>query len=97
MIQRRSFWLSSASASAWVIAAALAAVACVSGTDRLEPAADAAGSAHALKPRGGLAWRDYFPNVELTTHRGEQVRFYDDLIKGKVVVINFMYATCTDS
>jgi protein SCO1/2 len=35
--------------------------------------------------------------VELTTHNGQRVRFYDDLIKGKVVVINFMYTTCTDS
>ena len=31
---------------------------------------------------------DYFPNVELTTHRGETVRFFDDLIAGKVVVIH---------
>jgi protein SCO1/2 len=36
----------------------------------------------------------YFPNVELTTHEGKKVRFYDDLIKDKVVVINFMYADC---
>ena len=37
----------------------------------------------------------YFPNVELTTHEGTKVRFYDDLIKDKIVVINFMYAKCT--
>jgi protein SCO1/2 len=36
----------------------------------------------------------YFPNVELTTHEGKKVRFYDDLIKDKIVVINFMYAQC---
>jgi protein SCO1/2 len=36
----------------------------------------------------------YFPNVELTTHEGKKVRFYDDLIKDKIVVINFMYADC---
>lgn len=36
----------------------------------------------------------YFPNVELTTHEGKKVRFYDDLIKDKIVTINFMYATC---
>jgi protein SCO1/2 len=36
----------------------------------------------------------YFPNVELTTHEGKSVRFYDDLIKDKIVVINFMYADC---
>lgn len=38
-----------------------------------------------------------FPNVPLTTHEGTEVRFYDDLIKGKIVLINFMYATCTNS
>ena len=38
-----------------------------------------------------------FPDVMLTTHEGTEVRFYQDLVKGKVVLINFMYATCTDS
>jgi protein SCO1 len=37
----------------------------------------------------------HFPNVELTTHEGKKVRFYDDLIKDKIVVINFFYAECT--
>jgi protein SCO1 len=36
----------------------------------------------------------YFPNLALTTHEGRGVRFYDDLIKDRVVVINMMYATC---
>ena len=36
----------------------------------------------------------HFPNFELTTHEGKKVRFYDDLIKDKIVVINFMYADC---
>jgi protein SCO1/2 len=36
----------------------------------------------------------YFPNLELTTHEGKKVRFYDDLIKDKIVVINFMYVKC---
>jgi protein SCO1/2 len=35
-----------------------------------------------------------FPNVLLKTHDGRTVRFYDDLIKGKVVAINFMYVKC---
>jgi len=34
------------------------------------------------------------PNVALTTQDGRQVRFYDDLVKGRVVVINFMFARC---
>lgn len=39
---------------------------------------------------------NYFPNVPLTTHEGKPVRFFDDLIKGKVVVINFMFTSCPD-
>jgi protein SCO1 len=39
---------------------------------------------------------DYFPNVTLRTHEDKTVRFYDDLIAGKFVVINFMYTGCGD-
>jgi protein SCO1/2 len=35
-----------------------------------------------------------FPNVELITQDEKKVRFYDDLIKGKVVAIELMYTTC---
>jgi protein SCO1/2 len=37
---------------------------------------------------------DYFPAVTLTTQDGAPVRFYDDLIKGKIVAINLIYTTC---
>ena len=37
-----------------------------------------------------------FPNVPLITHTGKEVRFYDDLLQDKKVVINFMYTVCTD-
>ena len=36
----------------------------------------------------------YFPNHVLVTQDGRPVRFYDDLLKGKVVLINFMFTTC---
>ncbi len=51
------------------------------------------GRAAPLPPRE-LIRRRNFPNVVLTTHEGEQVRFYDDLIKDKFVTINMMYSTC---
>ncbi len=44
-------------------------------------------------PREKLAERS-FPNVVLTTHEGKKVRFYDDLMKDKIVLINFMYVKC---
>jgi protein SCO1 len=34
------------------------------------------------------------PNVALRTHDNVPVRFYDDLVKGKQVIINMMYAHC---
>ena len=39
---------------------------------------------------------DYFPNVALVTHTGKTVRFYDDLLKGKSVVVNVIYTRCKD-
>jgi protein SCO1 len=38
----------------------------------------------------------HFPNIPLTTHEGKQVLFYDDLIKGKNVSMNFFYANCDE-
>ena len=36
----------------------------------------------------------YFPNLVLTSHEGKKVRFYDDLVKDKIVVFNMFYAKC---
>jgi protein SCO1 len=44
-------------------------------------------------PRQRLAERS-FPNVTLTTHEGKKVKFYEDLLKDKIVLINFMYVKC---
>jgi protein SCO1 len=52
--------------------------------------ADAAGDA------GSIWGPDYFPNIPLVTQDGKTVRFFDDLIKGKVVVINFIFTRCPD-
>jgi len=45
----------------------------------------------AQNPQWGAS---YFPNVTLTTQHGDKVRFYDDLIKGKIVAVNLIYTTC---
>jgi protein SCO1/2 len=34
-------------------------------------------------------------NVPLQTQDGTRVRFYDDLVKGKIVLINFIFTSCT--
>ena len=36
----------------------------------------------------------YFPNLELTAHDGRKLKFYDDLIKDKLVIFNMFYAQC---
>jgi protein SCO1 len=38
----------------------------------------------------------YFPNLELTTQDGMNVRFYDDVLKGKTVLVNFLFTSCAD-
>lgn len=41
--------------------------------------------------------KNYFPNPTLITQDGEKVRFFDDMIKDKVVAINFIFTSCVDS
>ena len=56
----------------------------------------ARGSAGSTTQRTRGFGAGYFPNVILRTHEDREVRFYDDLLKDKFVVINFMYTACTD-
>ena len=48
-----------------------------------------------ISPRE-LIQRRHLPNVELITQDNKKVRFYDDLVKDKRVVIQFMFARCKD-
>jgi protein SCO1 len=43
-----------------------------------------------------LLQRRHLPNVQLVTQDGKKVRFYDDLVKDKRVVIQFMFTRCKD-
>jgi len=38
--------------------------------------------------------RGYFTDTEMTTHDGEKVRFYSDVLNGRVVMINVIYTNC---
>lgn len=38
----------------------------------------------------------HLPNVPLLTHEGKRVMFYDDLIKGRIVTLNFFFAKCDE-
>jgi protein SCO1/2 len=76
-----------------VVVLAMAAVSLAEAADRRtgpNPATDL----HAYTAR---ALRQHFPNVLLTTQNGKLVRFYDDVIKGKIVMIQFMFTNCERS
>jgi len=38
----------------------------------------------------------HFPDIPLITHEGKQVRFYNDLIKDKIVSLNFFFSRCDE-
>ena len=45
-------------------------------------------------PQDGVEW---FTNVEVKTHDGQTLRFYDDVMKGKILLINFFLHPATMS
>jgi len=68
----------------------------LSGNSPADDSTKANGAPHKwaqVEPRELIRER-YFPNVTLTTHEGKSVRLYDDLVKDKIVVMNFMYTSC---
>lgn len=80
----------------------VAAATCASSEKPLAPGSGPAVGAPAVarhplaspqRPRMGKR-SNGFSNIVLYTQHSEPVRFYDDLVKDKVVMINFMYATC---
>jgi protein SCO1 len=46
------------------------------------------------QPASASPAQNYFSDVELLNHEGQSMRFYSDLIQGKVVVINTFFAEC---
>ncbi|HEX6364039.1 MAG TPA: SCO family protein [Albitalea sp.] len=57
----------------------------------LAVAAALAPSRAAASPWGAA----YFPNVPLVTQDGRTVRFYDDLLKDRKVLVNFVFTSCS--
>ena len=83
-----------------LIAGAGAPVYAHEGHDHAAKASDTVAAKKPLKrarKKSRSRWgANHFPNVQLTTHEGKSVRFFDDLIKDKVVMVNFMYTNCPD-
>ena len=53
----------------------------------------ATGTLHAQDGRRGA---NYFPNLPVVTQDGKTLKFYDDVIKGKIVLVSFIYTNCPD-
>ncbi|MCR0983637.1 SCO family protein [Roseomonas populi] len=41
--------------------------------------------------------RDYFSNRVLTNQEGQRVRFYDDVLRGRTVLIGWIFTSCPDA
>jgi protein SCO1/2 len=59
-------------------------------------AANAAGMTTVSERARQRIQRQHLPNVPLVTHEGKPVKFYDDLVKGKIVTLNFFYTRCDE-
>src|SRR5262244_2939780 len=54
-------------------------------------------TAQTTSQRPGNRWgANYFPNLPVIDQNGRTLNFYDDVIKGKIVVISFIYTSCQD-
>jgi len=46
---------------------------------------------------GGHRWgKSYLPNTAVVTQDNKSLSFYDDVLKGKIVVLSFIYTSCRD-
>lgn len=82
--------------AAVLLSSALALSGCARQTD--DPVTPPAPIAEQDRSSGGAMWgANYFPNIQLVTHEGKEVRFFDDLLKDKVVALNFIYTQCADA
>ncbi len=78
------------------ILAMLAAIGIVAlGLGALETGTAKSGAAGAPPNRIDQIRDHHLPNMLLTDHTGRPRRFYDHLVAGRTVAINFMYASCS--
>jgi protein SCO1/2 len=48
-----------------------------------------------ITPRDAIR-RRYFPDIPVQTHEGRTLRLYQDLIRDRIVTLNFVYLNCED-
>src|SRR5215469_7707434 len=59
----------------------------------VQPGATAQTTSRARSNKWGA---NYFPNLPVIDQNGRTLNFYDDVIKGKIVVVSFIYTSCQD-
>ena len=82
----------------FIYAAALClSLALTAAAQQAKPAAppDPHAGHHAPAPEPASPAQKYFSDVELINQDGERVRFYSDVLKGRTVVVNAFFTTCT--
>ncbi len=60
----------------------------------LSPALQASNISDADRAAAEEKARNYFSNLEVIDQDGQTLQFYDDVLKDKVVVINFIFTNC---
>ncbi len=83
-------------ARALAIALALLAPSCRSAPEDARPAVSdpAPQPVRPHESERAARLRSRFPDVTLVSQDGREHRFYDDLVRGRVVLVNFMYTSC---
>ncbi|WP_139556792.1 SCO family protein [Methylotetracoccus oryzae] len=89
-ISKRAFLTRLAGVSAGVAAVTAVPLALAKTADALQPEL----SHPAKRLSADERRRNRFPNVPVVDHEGNTHRFYDDLIKDKIVLVNFMFTRC---
>jgi protein SCO1/2 len=57
----------------------------------------AIGSLNSPATAGESRWgKGYLPNTAVVTQDNKSLSFYDDVLKGKIVILSFIYTTCRD-
>ncbi len=78
----------------WLGAICLLLAGCAGGQRTDEVATSGAAQAELKRTAAAERTSERIPNIVLYTQDNEQVRFYDDLVKDRIVLIYFMFTTC---
>ena len=73
------------------------AATCVLAVAAVLPRSDSRAAAAESASTGTRDPRAYFTDAELLTQDGRTVRFYSDVLKDRVAVVNVMFTSCTDA